>query len=246
MNDKNCKDIYDPVAVAELFDRCSTRYRWWSAIASFGMTRIWRIVCINSLPASTKQEGEFLDLMAGTGEVWPHLLRRYPKLSSIKAVDNSRKMHDDAILRLHSSRSGRCTHILANALEVDLPKDSADSVVSTFGLKTFNSEQLVQIARQVNRTLRTGGTFSFIEASDPVNWQLRPLYRFYMDRCLPLIERFALQGAQDFSMIGTYTKNFKNCDAFAEALRSEGLVVNSYTHFFGCATGVFGHKRELE
>jgi len=29
-------DIYDPVFVANMFDRCSANYRWWSAISSFG------------------------------------------------------------------------------------------------------------------------------------------------------------------------------------------------------------------
>lgn len=235
-------DIYDPVHVSELFDRCSSSYRWWSAIASFGMTRVWRNICVKSLPPSTKPNGEFLDLMAGTGEVWPHLLKQFPMLKTIVAVDSSKKMHQDALVRLHSGISHRCTHLLANALEVDLPKESADCVVSTFGLKTFNVDQQRIIAQQVERVLKPGGTFSFIEASDPVTWGLRPLYRFYMDFCLPLVERLALRGAQDFSMIGTYTKNFKSCDAFSEALRAEGLVVTKYAHFFGCATGVFGHK----
>ena len=73
-----------------------------------------------------------------------------------------------------------------------------------------------------------------------------------MDRCLPLVEHIALRGAQDFSMIGTYTKKFKNCDKFAEALLSEELEVKRYSHFFFfcCPSGVYGKKpnigRELE
>lgn len=242
MSPQDFDDIYDPDHVAQLFDRCSNAYRRWSSIASFGMVWLWRITCVNSLPSETKPDGEFVDLMAGTGEVWPHLIRRFPNLKSIQAVDNSEKMHKEAVKRLHSQRSERCSHLHANALEVDLPAECADSLVSTFGLKTFNVDQQKIIARQVSRILKPGGTFSFIEASDPVNWGLRPLYRFYMDTCLPLIEKFALRGAQDFAMIGTYTRNFINCDAFAEALESEGLVVERYSHFFGCATGVCGRK----
>lgn len=238
-------DIYDPAHVAELFDRCSGAYRRWSAIASFGMTRLWRIACVKSLPVSTKQDGKFVDLMAGTGEVWPHLISRYPNLESIQAIDNSKKMHEEAVSRLHSKRSERCSHFYANALKTNLPEESADSVISTFGLKTFNSDQQRIIAKQVARVLKPGGTFSFIEASDPVTWRLRPFYRFYMDNCLPLIERYILRGAQDFSMIGTYTKHFRNCDVFAAALKSEGLVVDSHSHFFGCATGVSGQKPNL-
>lgn len=244
MSQKPNSDIYDPGHVAALFDRCSNAYRWWSAVSSFGMTRIWRVVCVKSLPRETKPDGKFVDLMAGTGEVWPHLVRRFPGLHSIEAIDHPRKMHEEALKRLHSKRSYRCTHFCANALDTDLPENSADCVVSTFGLKTFNADQQKIIAKQVARVLKPGGSFSFIEASDPIHWRLRPLYRFYMDRCLPLIERFALNGAQDFSMIGTYTKNFVNCDAFATELELLGLVVKRYKHFFGCATGVSGMKPE--
>ena len=240
MNDGG--DIYDPVYVAALFDRCSSAYRWWSAIASFGMVRYWRGVCVKAIPSDTNPKGEFIDLMAGTGEVWPHLISRFPCLSDIRAIDNSKRMHEDALKQLHADRIDRISHTQANILDADLAENTADCVISTFGLKTFDPEQQARIAIQVHRVLRPGGTFSFIEASDPHNWMLRPLYRLYMDRCLPLVERLALRGAQDFSMIGTYTRNFKNCELFAEALLSEGLEVKMYSHFFGCATGVYGRK----
>lgn len=235
-------DIYEPEYVAALFDRCSSSYRWWSAVASFGMIRRWRKVCVNSLPAETNAKGEFVDLMAGTGEVWPHLTHRFPDLREIRAIDISKRMHEEAIKQLHANRSNRISHVKANVLEVDLVKHSADCVVSTFGLKTFNTEQQARIAVQVSRILKPGGTFSFIEASDPKSWMLRPLYRFYMDYCLPLVERLVLKGAQDFSMIGAYTLNFESCNEFADALAAEGLEVNFYKDFFGCATGVYGVK----
>jgi len=235
-------DIYDPEYVAALFDRCSSAYRWWSAVASFGMVRYWRVVCVRAIPESTNPTGEFVDLMAGTGEVWPHLLRRYPRVSGIRAIDNSKRMHEEALKRLHSARLDRVSHLQANVLEVELPENTADCVLSTFGLKTFDTEQQARIAKQVSRVLKPGGTFCFIEASDPEEWMLRPFYRFYMDRCLPLVEKLALKGAHDFSMIGAYTRHFKNCDNFAKALLAEGLELKSYSNFFGCATGVCGMK----
>ena len=90
--------------------------------------------------------------------------------------------------------------------------------------------------------MRPGGVFAMIEASDPKGWILHRFYRLYLDRILPLIEGFFLKGAKDFSMLGTYTKNFENCSHFAEALRAEGLFVSYRPHFFGCATSVAGFK----
>ena len=151
-------------------------------------------------------------------------------------------MHAEAVTRLHQTRSRQISHLEANALETDLRADSADMVVATFGLKTFDADQQTVLATQIARLLRTGGSFSLIEASDPKGWVLRPIYRAYLDGVFPLLERLFLQGAQDFSMIGTYTRNFGNCSHMADALRAAGLTVSYKRHFFGCATSVAGTK----
>lgn len=239
------QDIYDPAFVADLFDKCSVRYRKWSAVSSFGFVVRWRKDCVKAIPTPIADNAQVVDLMAGTGEVWPHLLKAHPGLGAITAIDISRTMHDEALARLHQSRSHKITHIAANVLETDLPDEIADVVVSTFGLKTFNPKQLNILAAQIARILKRGGSFSVIEASDPTGWILRPLYRIYMDLILPQIERLFLNGAQDFSMIGTYTREFGNTHLFADALRAQGLDAVETKYFFGCAWGVSGTKPAL-
>jgi ubiquinone/menaquinone biosynthesis C-methylase UbiE len=234
-------DIYDPDFVAHLFDRCSGNYRRWSAVSSFGFTWLWRRQCVARLRPPAKG-ANVVDLMAGTGEIWPHLLRRFPDLGTITALDIAHKMHLEAVKRLHGAYAQRITHLAADALTAELPANHADMVVSTFGLKTFNPDQQAVLAMQIARMLKPGGSFALIEASDPKGWMLRPFYRLYLDRMLPLIERFFLKGAQDFSMIGTYTRNFGNCAHVADALRTAGLTVVLEKHFFGCATSVAGTK----
>ncbi len=244
-------DIYDPDFVADLFDRCSARYRWWSAVASFGFIRAWRRRCVIRLRdaqiiarvkgAEIPQAPLVIDLMAGTGEVWPHVLRQFPS-ARVTAVDISGAMHREAVERLHRSRAGQIEHIQADALTTDLPV-GADLVISTFGLKTLTPAGHGVLARRIATILRPGGSFALIEASDPKGWGLAPVYRFYMNRVLPALERMFLKGAQDFAMIGTYTRNFGDCSQFAEALRKEGLFVSERRHMFGCATSVAGFRR---
>ena len=206
------------------------------------MIWLWRRACIAAIPNLLPRDAHVVDLMAGTGEVLPHLLKRFPGINKITAIEISAGMHAEAVERLHQGREKRITHLNANALETDLPEGIADCVISTFGLKTFNKDQQAVLARQVARLLKPGGTFSLIEAGDPVRWRLRPLYRFYMTRCLPAVELLFLKGAQDFSMIGQYTAQFVDCAHFAECLHKEGLLVTQTAYVFGCASGVAGHK----
>ncbi|KIC42070.1 ubiquinone biosynthesis methyltransferase UbiE [Ruegeria sp. ANG-R] len=235
-------DIYDPEFVAGVFDRCSGAYRNWSAIASFGLIRAWRKSCIDglTLPHDTSASG--VDLMAGTGEAWPHLFARFPKIEKVTAIDISPGMHRQALKRLHMGREDRVSHLCANMLTTDLPNESADFAISTFGLKTFNADQHLIFARQLRRILKPGAPFSLIEATDPVGWSLRPLYRLYLDGVLPQIERLFLNGAQDFTMIGEYTRNFGSGGSVADALKSVGLNVDTRYYVYGSAIRLSGHK----
>ncbi|MEP3640161.1 MAG: class I SAM-dependent methyltransferase [Paracoccaceae bacterium] len=250
--DRDTDDIYDPAFVADLFDRCSSNYRMWSAVGSMGFIWLWRRQCVSRLPGQlvlsrhkgsdiNKDTPQIIDLMAGTGEAWPHVLSVFPK-AMITAIDISKSMHEQAVNRLHTQISHRIEHRQANVLETDLPDASADIVMSTFGLKTLTHAQQSLLAKRIALILRPGGAFTLIEASDPKGWVLRPLYRLHLDFILPLIERLFLKGAQDFSMLGIYTRNFGDVTHFAEALRAEGLFVSQRSHFYGCASSVAGFK----
>ncbi|MEP2947220.1 MAG: class I SAM-dependent methyltransferase [Lentilitoribacter sp.] len=235
-------DIYEPEHVSALFDRCAGNYRIWSEVSSFGFVYRWRNQCIGKLAVPPSQSPVILDLMAGTGETWPMVLKKLPHLSKIIAIDISHQMHLHAIEKLHKNNNERIEHTEADILEYSFEDEIADGIVCSFGLKTFNKEQQELLADQVYKMLKPGGTFSFIEASDPVNWRFRRLYRLYLDHLLPLIEKVFLKGAQDFSMIGTYTKAFGNCEHFAKCLEAKGLKVTQSKYFFGCASGVTGEK----
>ena len=235
-------DIYDPAYVKDVFDRCSGRYIAFSYACSFGFTERWRRQCVAALPVPRSGLNLVYDLMAGTGEAWPHLLKRFPNLGAITAIDISTGMHEHAMARLHQHRAHKIAFIEDNIFDSQLPEQSADFLVSTFGLKTFNTSQQTDLARLVARVLKPGGTFSFIEASDPSGWAFRPLYRFHMTGVLPMVERLFLQGAQDFTMIGQYTANFGNARNFAAELEAAGLQTDYHEYFFGCASGVSGRK----
>mgnify|MGYP000622083343 FL=1 len=235
-------DIYDPAYVKDVFDRCSGRYIAFSYACSFGFTERWRRQCVAALPVPRSGLDLGYDLMAGTGEAWPHLLKRFPNLGAITAIDISTGMHEHAMARLHQHRAHKIAFIEDNIFNSQLPEQSADFLVSTFGLKTFNTSQQTDLARLVARVLKPGGTFSFIEASDPSGWAFRPLYRFHMTGVLPMVERLFLQGAQDFTMIGQYTANFGNARNFAAELEAAGLQTDYHEYFFGCASGVSGRK----
>ena len=86
-----------PQFVKAVFDRCSDRYITFSLICSFGFTERWRQQCVAAMPALRRRDARGYDLMAGTGEVWPHLLKRFDDIGAVTAVDISSGMHRRAM-----------------------------------------------------------------------------------------------------------------------------------------------------
>ena len=67
-----------------------------------------------------------------------------------------------------------------NVFENSIANETADFVVSGFGLKTFNDEQLKKLAIEINRILKPNGKFSLIEVSVPNSTFLKPFFMFYL------------------------------------------------------------------
>ena len=109
------------------FDRCSGRYIAFSLICSFGFTERWRRQCVAAMPAPPAADAHGYDLMAGTGEVWPHLLEAFRRIRAVTAVDISSGMHRLAMERLHAHRAHRIEFIEDDVLASDLPSGAPTS-----------------------------------------------------------------------------------------------------------------------
>lgn len=233
------RDIYAPSFVKELFDEMAQTYGVVNLVSSFGFARRWRRQCIRTIQFN--HDAIIVDLMTGMGELCPHLLDLIGNHGQVYAIDISPVMCDRARKHIQSNEM-RLQVIEADALNCPVEDESVDAVVSTFGLKTFDSDRLAMLAREVARILRPGGQFTFLEISVPPNWILRLPYMFYLNRLIPMIGRLALGNPDNYRLLGIYTAAFQNCDATAALFTSAGFTVKRHSYFFGCATGISGSK----
>lgn len=132
--------------------------------------------------------------------------------------------------------------IEADALACPLGDASVDRVFSSFGLKTFNGQQLSVLASEVARILRPGGRFSFLEISVPPNNLLRMPYMFYLNRVVPMLGRLLLGNPDNYRLLGRYTSAFDSCEDAGKRFSERGLSVELKSYFAGCATGIVGFK----
>jgi demethylmenaquinone methyltransferase/2-methoxy-6-polyprenyl-1,4-benzoquinol methylase len=158
-------DISNPAYVRDLFDRVSNTYGYTNYLASFGFTERWRKQCLERLP-QLPAAAMGIDLMCGRGETWRQLFKRRREISKLTALDISPAMIAGA--REHAGKIGAANveFLETDVFENTIPSCSFDFVISTFGVKTFNAEQLRRLASEIHRILKPGGVFSLIEVSD--------------------------------------------------------------------------------
>lgn len=231
---------YDEKYVADLFDKMGPSYDIMNLVSSFGFSEIWRAQCVNNL--KIHEGATVADLMSGSGECWIYLKRHIRPNGKIISVDISPVMCDRQKKRLRCAGASVDIHC-ETALDMKLPDSSVDFVISAFGLKTFNSEQLNKLAFETFRILRPGGSCSFIEISVPKSQPLRFLYDFYISTIIPFIGKVCLGGIDCYQMLGIYTAAFGSCDKIASKFENVGFDVTVKKHFFGCASSLVLRKK---
>lgn len=235
-------EFYNPDFVRRVFDEMSETYGLVNLISSLGFSKRWRRQCVRCL--KIPYGAVVLDLMAGMGELTPDIASFIGSEGHLTSLDISTKMC--AVARQYEGRKlGPEVQVIeADVLTCDLPSDCTDVVLSTFGLKTFNIDQLQTLGQQVRRLLKPSGQFAFLEISVPDSPLLKAFYLFYISKVIPIIGRIILGNPDNYRLLGQYTKAFRNCNHVVEMFRKAGLEVETRSFFFGCATAVYGKRIE--
>ena len=232
--------IYNPIYVKALFDEMSVSYEKMNYITSFGFSSIWRRQFLQHINKNNHKP-QIIDLLCGMGETWHDIKKVFPQ-AQLTGLDFSGEMLKKAHGKNTFLFADKATIIQQDILQNDLQNDYFDIVTCAFGLKTFNKNQLLILAKEVSRILKVGGQFTFIEVSAPKNIILRHLYGFYLGKIIPIIGRvFLLQPAQ-YQMLWQYVLLFQNARQAASIFESVGLKIQYNSYFYGCATGFSGKK----
>ncbi|WP_159636841.1 class I SAM-dependent methyltransferase [Sphingobacterium composti Ten et al. 2007 non Yoo et al. 2007] len=234
-------NIYDPAFVKKLFNRMSASYERMNYITSLGFSLIWRHQFIDTIKTSD-QPVQVLDLLSGLGENWSILLKKFPN-GKFVALDFSESMIQSSSKKNHKKLNNRFLILQQDILANELHEGKYDIITCAFGLKTFDEEQLQQLAKRVFNALKKDGKFSFIEISMPPNKILCFFYKLYLSKIIPVLGSLFLGNPSDYKLLWVYTEKFKNCNKAKLIFEENGLHVKYKSYFFGCATGLIGTKQ---
>lgn len=234
------KNRYEPKYVEALFDDMSRTYTNMNYITSFGFSQRWRKQFV--LDFDLPENAVVVDLMTGMGECWQPLFDTIPKDSQIIAIDFSTEMIKRAKSKKQQFPNQKITILKENVLNNSIPNETADFVISGFGMKTFNAQQLEELAQEIERMLKDGGQFSLVDVSIPPNKLLRFFYTFYLKKVIPILGKLFLGNAETYRMLGVYSEAFQNAKSVASIFKKYNFEVTYVEYFFGCASGIKGRK----
>ena len=234
------KKYYEPKYVEKLFDDMSHSYSKMNYITSLGFSERWRRQFLQGF--EVREDEIVVDLMAGMGECWRHILKNAAPNVTIIAVDFSSEMVKRAIAHKKQFPTHQIDIRKEDILNNSIENETANYVISGFGLKTFDAEQLHQLAKEIERILKTGGQFSLIDISIPKNKILRFFYIFYIKKIIPILGKLFLGNAATYKMLGIYAEAFQNAREVATIFENYNFEVEYVEYFFGCASGIRGIK----
>ncbi len=234
------REIYEPKFVEKLFDNMSSSYARMNYITSFGFSNRWRRQCVEELGIENGKT--VVDLMSGMGECWKYILKNKDEKSILIGLDFSTEMVKRAEKKILVYKECNIEMLRENVFENSIADESADYVISGFGLKTFNDDQLEHLAFEISRILKPSGKFSLIDVSVPENYLLHIFYMFYLKNVIPILGRLFLGSPEPYKMLGIYTQEFGNSKNVFEIFKKSNFEVHYLDYFYGCASGIKGQK----
>jgi len=195
-----------------MFGRIAQRYDLANHLLSGGADFLWRRRVAKIVEAWRPLR--VLDLATGSGDLALALQRLLPE-TEIVAADFSPEMLAVA------QRKGVRETILADALSLHFPDESFDCVTVAFGLR--NMAGWSRALREMNRVLRSGGHLLVLDFSLPVG-ALRPAYRFYLHRCLPVLASLVTGQKAAYDYLAGSIEEFPSGPAMIRLIEENGFV----------------------
>ncbi|MBI2876937.1 MAG: bifunctional demethylmenaquinone methyltransferase/2-methoxy-6-polyprenyl-1,4-benzoquinol methylase UbiE [Candidatus Tectomicrobia bacterium] len=220
----------DEALVQQIFSSIAGRYDLLNFLLSLGIDRHWRTRAIQEIPP--REQGLFLDIATGTGDVALALARHQPPSARIWGVDFSHEMLALARRKVARHRmEGRIHLQLGNALALPFRDGTFDAISIAFGLR--NLSDLQRGLQEMCRVLCPGGKVVILEFCDPPGWLFRRLYYGYFCRILPVVGGVISGNGRAYRYLRDSVLAFPDPEWLQREIERAGFCEVGYRHLTG-------------
>ena len=191
-----------------MFDRITPVYDLMNRAMTAGLDRRWRRL---TAEAVVQPADRVLDACCGTGDL---ALAAEREGGRVTGLDFSDRM-------LERAREKSRTIEWVRGDVTALPFEDASFDVATVGFGIRNVPDLEDALRELARVLRPGGRLGILEITQP-RGILRPFFRVWFDRAVPVLGR-VLPGGAAYTYLPASVRRFPGPDDLAAALDRAGF-----------------------
>jgi len=203
----------NPESVRDLFSSIAGRYQTVNHLLSGGLDWYWRSVAVGLV--RSWNPGAVLDVATGSGDLAKAVGKALPG-TRVVGADFCRPMLEVA------RRNGLPELVVADGLALPFPDASFDAVTVAFGLRNMASWNTG--LSEMARVLKPGGRLLVLDFSLPTLPVIRPLYRFYLHRILPIVAGVATGRMDAYEYLGGSIEKFPSGSAMTSLIASCGFL----------------------
>jgi demethylmenaquinone methyltransferase/2-methoxy-6-polyprenyl-1,4-benzoquinol methylase len=192
-----------------MFDRIAPVYDAMNHVMTAGLDIRWRRLAAE---AAVRPGDRVLDAACGTGDLAIADLKA--GAGRVTGLDFSPKMLERA------RRKAPLEWVEGDMLALPFADGTFDAATVGFGVR--NVEDLELALRELRRVLRDGGRLSILEITQP-RGALRPFYKLWFDRIVPLLGK-ALPGGDAYTYLPASVRRFPTAERLADLLREAGFA----------------------
>ncbi len=222
--------------VRDMFAGIAGRYDRMNRVMTFGQDIRWRRIVVEL--AKLPEDGRFLDMATGTGDIAAEGLTQHPGILSVGGdftVEMMQVGRDDYPERQQIRWVG------ADALNLPFPSEYFDAVASGFLMR--NVIDVERAFREQWRVTKPGGHVVVLETSPPKDNFLKPFIMIHLTYILPLLGRIIAGNSEAYSYLPSSTKAFQSPENLAQTMRDVGFQNVSYQLFMFGTIGIHVGQR---
>ncbi len=199
-----------PKEIHSIFSRIAKGYDLTNTLLSLGIHHLWKRKLARMIREELPQNGNFLDLCCGTGDI-VRLVGRG------EGVDFCKEMLDIAKEKLPSNIKLTLADVTA------LPQiDKSQDVVSiAFGLRNIPDYEKALL--EIKRVLKKSGTLYILEFGRPAGKFFSCIYKLYAKHILPLVGGMVTGERVAYKYLYETSWNFPTGKALEDILRQAGF-----------------------
>jgi demethylmenaquinone methyltransferase / 2-methoxy-6-polyprenyl-1,4-benzoquinol methylase len=205
--------------VRTMFDRIAPVYDVMNRVMTAGLDLRWRRL---TAEAVVRPGDRVLDACCGTGDLAAADVRA--GAGEVTGLDFSPRMLERA-----RRKSTEVTWVEGDALELPFADASFDAATVGFGVR--NVSDLERGLEELARVLVPGGRLAILEITTPAGL-LRPFYRLWFDRIVPLLGKL-FKGGAAYSYLPASVRRFPGPDDLAALIARAGFDGVDYRTFAG-------------